>query len=508
MRCLVLIACLLSTPAAAGTLGLFDSQSDVGRVVPPGTASYDPASGQYTLTAAGANLWGKEDAFHFLWKKASGDVSLSAEIAFSPPTYGHAPNPHRKALLMIRQSLASDAVYADVALHGSGLTALQYRRDQGAVTEDIELNIDAPRTVRLEKRGDTLTLYLSMTGEPLHPVGAAIKLHFTAPFYIGLGLTAHDAAATDQAVFSHVRWEDPAPLPAKLVTTSTLYTLKIDPSAPTATAIETKPGVYEAPNWAPDAKSLIINQDGRFFRIPLREPLAGGAREPFDSGGLSGCWGEHGFSPDGKWFALSCPAAGEQGPDVHIVPAAGGIARRLTHQPISFFHGWSPDGATIAFTSIVGGHEDIYTIPAAGGTPKRLTTMGLNDGSEFSADGAFLYFNSNRNGAMQIWRMRADGSGQEQVTNDAFDNWYPHLSPDGRWLAVLSYAKGEATSSHPMNKDVALRLISLADKSVRVLTRFVGGQGTVDSPCWSPDSKLLAVVSYQDVPAVTEKETP
>ena len=189
MRCLVLIACLLSTPAGAGTLGLFENQSDVGLVAPPGTARYDSASGQYTVTAAGANLWGKEDAFHFLWKKASGDVSLSADIAFTPPTYGHAPNPHRKALLMIRQSLAPDAAYADVALHGSGLTALQYRREAGANTEDIELNIDAPQTVRLEKRGDTLTLYLSMTGEPLHAVGAAIKLHFTAPFYVGLGLT-------------------------------------------------------------------------------------------------------------------------------------------------------------------------------------------------------------------------------------------------------------------------------------------------------------------------------
>jgi len=260
----------------------------------------------------------------------------------------------------------------------------------------------------------------------------------------------------------------------------------------TPAVIETHAGIFESPNFTPDGKSILFNQDGKFYRIPL----TGGPREAFSTGDATGCWGEHGFSPDGKWVAVSCKAPGETGPDVQIVPAAGGAARRLTRQPISFFHGWSPDGTSIVFTSIQGGHIDLYTVPVAGGTPKRLTTSGLNDGGEFSADGEVIYFNSNRSGSMQIWRMHPDGNGLEQVTNDGYDNWYPHPSPDGKWLLMLSYAKGEASTGHPMNKQVALRLLSLRNGSIRVLARFLGGQGTIDSPDWATDGRTLAFVSY------------
>ncbi len=500
MRASFFLAALLATaPAAAGDFGLFESQSDVGSVSPPGSAIYDKATQSYTLTSAGANLWGKEDAFHFLWKKASGDFLLTADIAFPSASYAHAPNPHRKALLMIRQDLDADSTYVDAAPHGVGLTALQYRPEKGGVTQDIELNITFPKTVQLEKRGDVLTLYVSEHGEALHPVGAIITQHFTEPFYLGLGLTAHDAATTDKVVFSHVRLEQPVPLSGTLTTWSTLQVIKIDEGAPTATVIESRPGIYESPNFAPDMKSILINENGRVFRIPLLDPLTGGTRQEFSTGDASGCWGEHGFSPDGKAYAVSCKAPGASGPDVHIVPASGGMARRITQQPISFFHGWSPDGSSITFTSIVGGHEDIYTVPAAGGPARRLTSEALNDGAEFAPDGT-LYFNSNRSGSMQIWRMHADGTQAEQITNDAFDNWYPHISPDGKWLVMLSYEKGVATTGHPMNKPVTLRLRSLADGKTRVLVRLIGGQGTVDSPCWSPDSTLIGFVSYQDLP--------
>lgn len=496
MRSLVLAGILLAGPALAAPLGIFDAQGDVGAVSPAGTAAYDAASGRYTVTAAGANLWGTTDAFHFVWKKTAGDVALTADVAFPPKTYAHEPNPHRKALLMIRAGLAPDAAYADVAIHGNGLTALQYRREKGGVTEDIELNIPLPQTVRLEKRGDAITMLISQNGEPLHKVGAAIKLPFAAPFLVGIGLTAHDATTTDVVHFTKVQLDAPPALPADAVTWSALKTLKIDPGAPTATVIAHTPGIIEAPNWAPDGKTFVINENGRFWRVDA----GNGSRQPFDTGGLKGCWGEHGFSPDGKWFAVSCPAAGESGPDVHLLPAEGGAPRRLTQQPVSFFHGWAPDGRAIAFTSIVGEHEDIYTVPVTGGSPQRLTTTGLNDGAEYSVDGKYLYFNSNRSGTMQIWRMKTDGTDPVQLTDDGFDNWYPHPSPDGKWLTVLSYAKGEASASHPMDKDVVLRLIPLDGGSPRVLTRLTGGQGTFDSPCWSADSQMISFVSYDRQP--------
>jgi len=99
---------------------------------------------------------------------------------------------------------------------------------------------------------------------------------------------------------------------------------------------------------------------------------------------------------------------------------------------------------------------------------------------------------------MQIWRMHADGSEQEQITHDDFNNWFPHVSPDGKWMEFLTYDK--SVTGHPENKDVMLRLMSLADGNVTVLAKLFGGQGTMNVPSWSPDSKQVAFVSYQLIP--------
>lgn len=488
------VLCLLACPAAAGDLGPFEGQADVGLVTPPGTAKFE--NGHYMLTSAGVNMWYRADGFHFLWKRMSGDVALTADIAFPDASQ----QPHRKGVLIIRQTLDAGSPYADVAVHGSGLTALQYRREAGADTQDIELNIAIPKTVRIEKRGDHFTMLISQHGEPLHQVGATIKLPIAGPFYVGLGLTSHDPAKTETAVFSNVKLEalSAEPAPAKTVTWSTLQTIMVPDQARVATVILNKRGVFESPNWAPDGKSLLINEDGTFWKVPLLDPPAGGTPVPFDIGDASGCWGEHGFSPDGKWLAISCKTHGV-GPDVYIVPAAGGKPRRLTHHPISFFHGWSPDGKSIVYTSIRDGHEDIYTIPAAGGAETRLTTTGVNDGGEFSHDGQWIYFNSDRSGSMQIWRMHPDGAGLEQVTADDHENWYPHISPDGKLMVMLSYAHG--TQGHAANQDVTLRIMELDNGLIRNLVQLFGGQGTLDSPTWSPDSSHLAFVSNQILPA-------
>ena len=502
--CLGLMLCAmpLRAQSISGPVGLFEGQTDVGNIVPPGTGIYDPAAKTYTITSAGANTWYRVDGAHFLWKKMSGDLSLTADISFPPTTYSHAPDPHRKGILMFRQSLDAGGIYAAAGGHGSGMTALQYRRERGANTQDIELNIDSPKTLRLEKRGDTFTMFLSMTGEPLHQVGASVKLHLDGPFYVGLAVTSHDAGTADKVVFSNVKLAPVAlpAAPAKMVEYSTLQQIQIEDQYRRAMVILSKPGVFESPNWAPDGKSLLINENGRFWKIPLRDPPAGGTPVAFDIGKAKGCWGEHGYSPDGRWLAISCRIRQKGGPDVFIVPAGGGAARQLTHHPISFFHGWSPDGKTIVFTSIRDGHEDIYTIPAAGGAETRLTSTGINDGAEYTRDGKFLYFNSDRSGLMQIWRMHPDGSGLEQVTDDEHNNWYPHFSPDGKEMVFLSYDKSE-TGLHPPMKDVALRIMSMSEGSIRVLVNLVGGQGTLDSPTWAPDSQHLAFVSNQMLPA-------
>jgi TolB protein len=94
--------------------------------------------------------------------------------------------------------------------------------------------------------------------------------------------------------------------------------------------------------------------------------------------------------------------------------------------------------------------------------------------------------------------MKPDGSEQEQLTSDEYNNWFPHPSPDGKWIVFLSFAKD--VTGHPPNKDVTLRLMSLADKKITVLTTLFGGQGTINVPSWAPDSKKFAFVSYQLLP--------
>jgi Tol biopolymer transport system component len=190
--------------------------------------------------------------------------------------------------------------------------------------------------------------------------------------------------------------------------------------------------------------------------------------------------------------------AGKHETRVYIVPSAGGEPRLLTENPSSYFHSWSPDGKTIAFTRPNGqGGGNIFLISVEGGVEKPLTTgSGMSDDPDYSADGKWIYFNSDRaGGLMQIWRMRPDGSGPQQVTFDGFNNWTPHPSPDGKSIVIVSYPK--TVTGHPADKDVALRILNVADGKLRVLVNLVGGAGSDNVPNWAPDGKQLAFVSFQ-----------
>jgi Tol biopolymer transport system component len=504
---------------AANGLGIFENQSDVGSVVPPGVASFDAASGVYTLRSAGANLWANVDGFHFVWKKVSGDVSLTADLKLADvklASAGAGASEHRKALLMFRQTLGPDAMYADAAVHGSGETALQYRRNLGDTTQDIAFNIGAPQRLRLEKRGDTITLFLSMHGEPLHQVGASIRMHFDGEFFAGLGVCAHNKDAVEQASFAHVELEPlTAPAtPAPMALYSTLQTIAIDNNMRRAFVIQTGKGQMEAPNWSRDGKTLIFNRAGKLWSVPAAESNGVIAEAtPIDIGNASDCTGSHGLSPDGKWIAMTCTTPDHPGRRVYIVSAAGavvpaagaivsatgGAPRMVTANPDSYFHSWSPDGKTILFVRPSHGTLNIFAISPDGGEESALTTgTGVSDDPDFSPDGQWIYFNSDRAGGMQIWRMRPDGSQPEQVTFDEKHNWTAHPSPDGKSILILSYDKD--VTGHAANKNVTLRILNVADGKIRDLVEIVGGSGSDNVPNWAPDGAHFAFVSYQFLP--------
>ncbi len=491
LTCTFFLLSLSSSPlrAQSVSVGAFENHGDVGTVLHEGSVEYNPAARTYTISGSGENMWFAADAFQFVWKKVSGDVTLTADIGFLTKT----GNEHKKAVLMLRQTLDADAVYADVALHASGLTSLQFRDERGVVTREVQSNLSAPKRLRIAKRGDYVYMSLAAgNGEP-QAAGGWLRIPFQGSFYVGLGVCSHDKDVVEKAVFSNVELTQPAAETAKAVLYSTLETITVDSADRKVAYLAT--GRFEAPNWSRDGSYFLFNRDGHIERLAVNsdKPVT------TDTGFANRCNNDHGISPDATQLAISDNSQGDHESQVYIVPIAGGTPKRITQTSPSYWHGWSPDGKTLAFVGQRNGEFDIYAIPAAGGEETRLTTAkGLDDGPEYSPDGNYIYFNSERTGHMQIWRMKPDGSDQEQVFSDDLNNWFPHISPDGEWMVFLTYEAD--VTGHPENKNVMLRLMSLSDKKITVLAKFFGGQGTINVPSWSPDSKQLAFVSYMMIP--------
>ena len=481
-------------------VGIFENHRDIGTVLRPGDAIYDASAKTYTLSGSGENMWFGSDAFQFAWKKVSGDFSFTANISF----VGTSSAEHRKAVLMFRQTLDADSPYVDVTLHGNGMTALQFRDEKGGLTREVQASLWGPKRLRVVKRGDYAYMSLAGDDNELHMAGGWIRVPLTGTFYAGIGVCSHNKNAVEKAVFSHLSLDALAPASGQPVLHSTLETVSVESGD--RQALYTVQGRFEAPNWTRDGNAFLFNQDGHIMRLPATVATKPEVGKPaaLDTGFATRCNNDHGISPDSTQLAISDNSQEDHESLVYLVPLSGGTPRRMTQKSPSYWHGWSPDGKTLAFVGQRDGEFDIYTIPAAGGEESRLTTAkGLDDGPEYSPDGEYIYFNSERTGHMQIWRMKADGSGQEQVFSDDYNNWFPHISPDGKWMVFLTYDR--SVTGHPENKDVMLRLMPLggpdtAEKKITVLAKLFGGQGTINVPSWSPDSKRVAFVSYQLIP--------
>jgi TolB protein len=475
-------------PAGAQELGLFEAHGDVGEVQQKGSVRYDAASGEYRITGGGENMWGAKDAFHYTWRKLSGDLALTASVALPDQT----GQPHRKAGWIVRQGLDADAPYADAVVHGDGLVSLQYRLVKGGPTLEVKSPVKAPVVLRLERTGDLFSLSVSRDGRRFAPVGA-VSVALGDPVHVGLGVTAHDAAGLATAVLSQVALANPGPVDAAArVVESTLEVLSIDTGE--REAVYTTRDHIEAPNWSRDGRSFIFNSKGKLYSLPR----GGGQPRLIETGPADRLNNDHGLSPDARWLAISHTPKDES--IIYVLPAGGGPPRQVTALGPSYWHGWSPDGKTLAYCARRNGEFDVYTIAAdaeRSSDEKRLTTApGLDDGPDYAPDGQTIYFNSVRTGVMKIWRMKPDGTEQQQMTsNEEWADWFAHPSPDGKWLVFVSFDKSVA--GHPPNKDVALRLMPASGGEPKILTRLFGGQGTINVPSWSPDSRAFAFVSYR-----------
>jgi hypothetical protein len=485
--------------AQGAARGELEGHGDVGAPRLPGSATYNAVSQEYGIAASGVNMWGPRDEFHFVWKRMKGDFIVQARVLF----LGAGVDPHRKAGVIARTSLEADSPYADAVVHGDGLTSLQFRRAKGAQTEEARSEVHGAEVLQLERKGTTLTLSAARFGDPFE-TRQVEGLALGDEVYVGLFLCSHNPEVVERAVFRDVRLTRPARdgfVPYRDYIGSRLEILDVETGSRQVVHRSAEP--FEAPNWTRDGSALVYNTSGRsegrgrLYRFDLATRRA----SLVDTGFAVRNNNDHVLSFDGTKLGISDQTRGDGQSVVYTLPAEGGTPTQITRLSPSYLHGWSPDGRYLVYTGGRNGEYDVYRMSADGrGEETNLTRHeGLDDGPEYTPDGRYVYFNSTRSGTMQIWRMKPDGADPEPVTNDEYNNWFPHVSPDGKWIAFLTFPNEIDPKDHPYYKRVYLRLMPIEGGAPRVIAYVYGGQGTINVPSWSPDSRMLAFVSNTDL---------
>jgi len=201
------IALLLCAVSAGFTqspeLGLFTNRGSVGKTPIGCEARYDAEKGEYRITGGGANMWYAEDAFYFVWKHITGDVKLSADVEW----VGTSAEPHRKAVLIVRQNLDPGAVYADAVSHGDGLTALQFRGKPSEQTYHVFTQVEGKVHLELERKGSRYTMLAGKPGGEMKTLGPVEYVSMSGQVLVGLGVCSHVAGKLETAIFSNVKVE-------------------------------------------------------------------------------------------------------------------------------------------------------------------------------------------------------------------------------------------------------------------------------------------------------------
>lgn len=484
-------------------VGIFQNTGDIGKPKNAGQTSYDAAAQTYTLKGAGYNIWFNRDEFHYAWNKVKGDFILTANFAFK----GVGKDPHRKIGWMVRFGADAEAAHASAVYHGDGLTTLQWRELRGAFMRDPEDEIFFPKkkvqVIQVERAGKKIIMRVANAGEPLQLVGEHEMSTMPEEVLAGLFICSHDPEAIEEATVWNVRIDKPVAEnhnPGRDGQLNSRLEI-IDVFDGTRKVIHEAEGRFEAPNWTPDGKSLIFNQGGSLFKIPVE----GGTPEKINTGIADRNNNDHGISFDGKMLAISHHIQGLPGggSTIYVLPLEGGTPKQVTTATPSYWHGWSPNNKELLFVGQRDGSTiyNIYRVSINGGQETALTkfTSGHVDGPEYSPDGKFIYYNGNQTGTMQLWRMKPDGSSPEQLTFDEYHNWFPHISPDGKWIAYISFPPSIEPNGHPSYKRVTLRLMPANGGAPRVIAYLYGGQGTINVPSWSKDNKRIAFVSNSEL---------
>ena len=469
--------------------GIFNSSKDIGNPKLAGSVSYEESSGTYTLKGAGANIWGKKDEHHYCFNKLDGDFIVTANFKFEGKN-----DVHRKMGWMVRASEGEDAVMCGAFVHGDGLTAMQWRERTGLLMQSPQDEVWAPKyyyeVLQLERVGKMFIMRAAHPGEPLQEIGRKTIEYMPNEVLTGLVICSHVEDVIETAYAWNVRIDQPAK--GDFRPTCRLEVMNVFDGV-RKVIYEDKQ--FEAPNWMPDGKEILFNMRGSIYTIPIE----GGDIKKINTGFATNANNDHCISFDGKYLAISHDE--KEGSNIFYLPLSGGEPIRITEQAPSYLHGWSPNGKEVVYVAKRSGSPsyDIYRKNIKGGEEIRLTYNQKNehvDGCEYSPDGKYIYYNGSVNGGtMQIWRMKPDGSGKEQLTFDEYNDWFPHISPDGKWMVFVSFSPNIALNSHPQYQKVTLRLMPTSGGAPKVIAWLYGGQGSLNVNSWSPDSKSISFVT-------------
>jgi TolB protein len=285
----------------------------------------------------------------------------------------------------------------------------------------------------------------------------------------------------------------------------------------TTTPLVTIEGEWHAPNWTSDGKSVVSDMGGSIYRIPMSGANIGKPEKIYGDPKVL-LTNDHALSWDSKQIAataitLPLPKNMRSAADIRnpiLIMNLDGSTLHEVH--LGWLHGWSPDAKYLVYTGIVDNNADIYRVGTDVSGELRMTTnKAEDDGPEYSADGKWVYFCSKRSGKWDAWRMPANGAGPddklaEKITNGTdTQDWFPHISPDGKWLYTISYPIDHPDHSY-IGDGMKIKLLRLKNgvggKGAELTTvrTFFGGQGAGNTGGWSPDSKKFVWTEYEKIP--------
>jgi len=473
-------------------VGIFDQGTDIGNCKISGSATYSEEEQTYRINGSGTNMWFGSDEFHYLWTTLQGDFILRAEMAFE----GEGVEAHRKMGWIVKNNLDPNSKHVNATVHGDGLTSLQYRTENGANTEEVVSSVKGASLIQLERKDGIFIMSAGSYGEELTSVQLD-SVSLDNEVYIGLYVCSHNPDVQETAVFRNVRIIKPV---------DSDYTPYSDYLGSNLEVMDVTTGhrkiLYQsahsiqAPNWTRDGKKLIYNSKGKLYQFDLNKHSI----SPLNTGNISNNNNDHVLSYDGSLLGISNNDPDNNGVStIYFLPVEGdSLPVRVTKPGAnhSYLHSWSPDNKNMIFTGYRDGAYNIIKVDVATGNETKLTNRpDLDDGSEYSPDGKYIFFNSVREGTMDLWRMDADGKNTTRLTSDGYNDWFPHVSPDMKWIVFISFPKDIDPSDHPFYKHCLLRIIPYEGGTPKIIGYIYGGQGSINVPSWSPDSKYIAFVT-------------